>query len=142
MGLREDIATGTKTLAAWLLDDPADAELWPDERQRLFSVVDHIDGLDRRPPEQGALHTVRVQTQGGRGFEYIQRRWTGRSSVKIRSKATGRQLVRYARWTLAIIDALPVRGVSVPDEVLETAASLRDSSDAAATIVSLRGEVL
>lgn len=140
MGLREDIAAGIERLAEWLLEDPADAELWPDERLRLHAVVDHIHGLDRRPPEKRPLADVRIKI--GRYTERVPRRWTGPSRFRVRTKATGRQLVRYARWTITLVDSLALRGVEAPAEVLELVGSLRDTSDAAATIVALRGEVL
>lgn len=146
MGLREDLAVSIDTLIGWLLQPPVDPELWPDERLKLLGIVDHLEGVDNRPPERAPHYGdyVTVKTSHTKFARNIPRRWTSSSSRRVRTKATGRQLVRYARYLVLLTESIPLRNakVDLPPDVLELLEGLRYNSDAAESIVSLRGEVL
>lgn len=145
MGLREDLAVSIDTLIGWLTQPPANRELWSDEQLKLLGIVDHLQGVDNRPPERdpGPNYTVTVQTES-KYLTNVPRRWTGSSRRKVRTKATGRQIVRYARYLIGLTRSLPLRSgaVELPSDVLELLDLLERNSNAAEAIVSLRGEVL
>jgi len=138
--LREDIDGGLRRAVAWLLLPPADPELWPDERLRLLELLDHLDGVRRRPPERGGGGDVRLAIPGERVL-FVPRHVPGhRFGVCLRP--TGSQLVRHARWTSVLLRSLPDRGVELPEEIRDLLVRLERAADAAASIAGLGGEVV
>lgn len=143
MNIRERLARGIGQVVEAITAPPYAAELWPDEPGKLATILDHIDGLDRRPAERTqGRDTVVIRDKSNHYVDMVVRRWTRPPAQGIRTKATGRQLVRYARYVVVLSRSLAARGVPISVELADVVDGLDADADVAESIVRLRGEVL
>lgn len=147
--LRNEIEIKVLVLMDSLAEAPIVEKLWLDERGRLATFRERLEGV--RPPvarpdcvaiwkTPGKHPRVKigqpVRYQDRQYLEYL-RKTDWRPTPAHRPSCE--ELVIYGRWVVSIVELLPKRGVEIPEEVSSAAEELAPVMNAADAVARLGG---